>query len=170
MGLSLVCKKVQLYHIFLDSTNKGCHMIFLILCLTLLSTWQALWECKWAQSLQRTISVHVESHSLVQLWDPFWTVATPRLLCPQSSPGKDTRVGCLLPPPGDLPNPGTEPVSPALQADSLPLSYQGSTRGQCGSSLKKLKIGLPYDLAISFLAYIFWKTCSKRIYTLQCSL
>ena len=27
---------------------------------------------------------------------------------------------------GDLPNPGTEPVSPALQADSLLLSQQGS--------------------------------------------
>ena len=34
--------------------------------------------------------------------------------------------GQPFPPPGDLPNPGTEPRSPALQADSLPLSYQGS--------------------------------------------
>ena len=31
-----------------------------------------------------------------------------------------------FPPTGDLPNPGTEPMSPALQVDSLPLSYQGS--------------------------------------------
>ena len=34
----------------------------------------------------------------------------------------------LLCPPGDLPHPGikpTSPESPALQADSLPLSYQG---------------------------------------------
>ena len=29
-------------------------------------------------------------------------------------------------PPGDLPNPGIKPRSPALQADSLPLSYLGS--------------------------------------------
>ena len=28
--------------------------------------------------------------------------------------------------PGDLPNPGIKPVPPALQVDSLPLSYQGS--------------------------------------------
>ena len=37
--------------------------------------------------------------------------------------------GLLYPPPGDLPNPGIEPtppVSPALQADSLLLSCQGS--------------------------------------------
>ena len=28
------------------------------------------------------------------------------------------------PPPGDLPDPGIEPGSPALQADSLPLSHR----------------------------------------------
>ena len=28
--------------------------------------------------------------------------------------------------PGDLPDPGIEPTSPALQADSLPLSHQGN--------------------------------------------
>ena len=30
----------------------------------------------------------------------------------------------LKDPPGDLPDPGIEPISPALQADSLPLSHQ----------------------------------------------
>ena len=29
-----------------------------------------------------------------------------------------------LPPPGDLPDPGIKPASPALQVDSLPLSHQ----------------------------------------------
>ena len=33
--------------------------------------------------------------------------------------------GLPCPSPGDLPDPGIEPVSPALQADSLPLSHQG---------------------------------------------
>ena len=36
-----------------------------------------------------------------------------------------------FPPPGDLPDPGMEPVSPAspaLQTDSLPLSHQGSLK------------------------------------------
>ena len=36
--------------------------------------------------------------------------------------------GLPCPPPGDLPNPGTEPtspVSPALQADSLPIETSG---------------------------------------------
>ena len=31
-----------------------------------------------------------------------------------------------MPPPGDHPNPGIIPASPALQADSLPLSHWGS--------------------------------------------
>ena len=32
---------------------------------------------------------------------------------------QDTGVGLPCPPPGDLPNPGIEPRSPALQVDSL---------------------------------------------------
>ena len=36
--------------------------------------------------------------------------------------------GLPFPPPGDLPDPGIEPVSPALQVDSLPLSHQGSIK------------------------------------------
>ena len=35
-------------------------------------------------------------------------------------------IGLLFPSPGDLPNPGIKPESPALKADSLPLSHQGS--------------------------------------------
>ena len=34
--------------------------------------------------------------------------------------------GLSLPSPVDLPDPGIEPGSPALWADSLPLSHQGS--------------------------------------------
>ena len=33
---------------------------------------------------------------------------------------------CPIPPPGELPNPETEPASPALYADSLPSEPQGS--------------------------------------------
>ena len=41
-----------------------------------------------------------------------------RLLCPWDSPGKNWS-GLPFASPGDLPNPGIEPGSPALQADSL---------------------------------------------------
>jgi len=35
--------------------------------------------------------------------------------------------GLPFPSPEDLPNPGTEPRSPALQVDSLPTELQGKT-------------------------------------------
>jgi len=37
-----------------------------------------------------------------------------RLLCPWDFPGKNTGVGCHIPSPGDLPDPGIKPTSPAL--------------------------------------------------------
>ena len=43
-----------------------------------------------------------------------------RPLCPWNSPGRNTGVGSPpFPSPGDLPDPGTKPRSPILQADSL---------------------------------------------------
>ena len=57
------------------------------------------------------------------LWDP-WTVAR------QAPPSmgfsrQDYWNGLPFPSPGDLPDPGTEPRSPALQADSLPSGLPG---------------------------------------------
>ena len=42
-------------------------------------------------------------------------------------PGKDTGGGLPFPCPGDLPNPGIKPGSPALQADSLLTELQGKS-------------------------------------------
>ena len=42
-----------------------------------------------------------------------------RLLCPLNCPGKNTGVGCHFLLQGNLPQPGTELSSPALQAGSL---------------------------------------------------
>ena len=63
--------------------------------------------CKWVLVAQ----------SCLTLW-PHGLQPT-RLLCPWDFPGKDTGVGLPFPSPGDLPNPGIEPGSPVLQADSL---------------------------------------------------
>ena len=38
-------------------------------------------------------------------------------------PTQEVQSGLPFPPPGDLPEPGMEPVSPALQVDSLWLSH-----------------------------------------------
>ena len=53
----------------------------------------------------------------------------PELLCPWDSPGKNTGVGCHVPLQGIFLTQGLNPclsAAPALQADSLPLSHQGS--------------------------------------------
>ena len=55
-----------------------------------------------------------------------WTVACQAPLSMGFS-RQEYRSGLPFPSPGDLPNPGIEPRSPALQAGSLP-SHQGSTR------------------------------------------
>ena len=62
------------------------------------------------------------SHSIVSDFAIPWTV---RLLCSWNSPGKNTGVGCHFLLQGNLPNPGIEPGSPVLQANSLPIESPG---------------------------------------------
>ena len=40
-------------------------------------------------------------------------------------PRQEYWIGLPFPPPGDLPDPGIEPMSPALQVDSLPTEPPG---------------------------------------------
>ena len=55
----------------------------------------------------------VKSFSRVQLFGTPWTVAY------QASPSMGYWNGLPFPSPGDLPDPGIEPRSPALEADAL---------------------------------------------------
>ena len=66
--------------------------------------------------------------SYVQLFVTPWTIACHAPLSMEFS-RQESWSELLFPPPQDLSDPGIErttPVSPALQADSLPLSHQGS--------------------------------------------
>ena len=56
-----------------------------------------------------------------------WNVA---LQAPRSMefPTQEYWSGLPFPSPGDLPNPGIEPTSPALKVDSLPVSHHGSLK------------------------------------------
>ena len=69
--------------------------------------------------------------SSIQLFVTPWTVARQAPLSMEFS-RQEYESGLPCPSPGDLPNPGIKPASPALQADSLPLSHQGSPKGQLG--------------------------------------
>ena len=60
--------------------------------------------------------------------------------------------GSPFPSPGDLPNPGIEPGSPALQADSLPTELQSHVDLMC-SSLKKCDSNLDNDYREKYLQW-----------------
>ena len=51
-----------------------------------------------------------------------------KLLCPWGFSRQEDWSGLPYSPPGDLPNPGIEPRSPALKADSLPWETPGKPR------------------------------------------
>ena len=67
----------------------------------------------------------------------------PRRLCsPWNSPGQNTGMGSFSLLQGNLPNPGIEPRSPALQVDSLPAKSQGKPEKYWNG----LPIPFPVDL------------------------
>ena len=70
------------------------------------------------------VQEHVLSHG--RLFGTPWTVARQAPLSMGFS-RQEYCTGFPWPSPGDLPDPGIEPVSPAMQADSLPLSHLGSS-------------------------------------------
>ena len=82
----------------------------------------------WLYSLCCTIYVWMLSHfSHVRLFVTLWTAAHQAPLSMGFSRQEYWR-GLPCPPPGDLPDPGIEPVSPAtiaLKMHSLPRSHQG---------------------------------------------
>ena len=62
------------------------------------------------------------------------------LYSPWNSPGQDTGVGSLSLLQGNLPNPGIEPRSSALQADSLPTELSGKPHMVLGKLINLTKI------------------------------
>ena len=72
----------------------------------------------------------VKSLSRVQLFGTPWTVAYQAPLSMEFS-RQEYWSGLPYPSPGVLPDPGIEPVSPALQADTLPSAPPGKPCWQC---------------------------------------
>ena len=80
------------------------------------------------------MDVESESHSVVP------DCLRPHgLYSPWNSPGQDTGVDSLSLLQGNLPNPGIEPRSPTLQADSLPAEPQGKPKNTGVDSLSLLQ-------------------------------
>ena len=106
-------------------------------------------SCFYSWTIKSTLNVWMCSqwHSL-DLWCPLkskWKslscvrlFATHRLYSPCHSLGQNSGVGSLFPSPGNLPNPGIEPRSPALWEDSLPAESQGKWKNTGVGSLSLL--------------------------------
>ena len=105
--------------VFCGGTLLGPHMIALLALSHLkISKPRACWKPSF-HLIRESVSCSVMSDSLQphRLWPT-------RLLCPWNSSGKNTGVGSYSFLQEDLPDPGMEPRSPALQADSLPSKPQ----------------------------------------------
>ena len=91
------------------------------------------------------VKVKIKSLSRVRLFVTPWTVAY------QAPPSvgfsrQECWSGVPLPSPGDIPDPGIEPGSPALQKDALPSEPPGKPPVTCKESLYVwigLKFGEP---------------------------
>ena len=74
--------------------------------------------------MRQRACVHVCVLSRFRLFVTLWTVAHPASLT-MGFPRQEYWSGLPFSSSEDLPDPGTKLVSPALQADSLPLSHLG---------------------------------------------
>ena len=100
-----------------------CFFFYLFICSTgssLLCTGFSLWWLLllWSTGTKASGGGGLVSKSCPTLATP-WTVASQAPLS-MGFPRQEYWSGLPFPSPGDLPNPGIEPRSPALQADSLP--------------------------------------------------
>ena len=66
-----------------------------------------------------------------------------KFLCPLGFSRQEYWRGLTCPPPGDIPNPGIEPRSPALQADSLRSEPPGKPKNTEVGSLSILQGNFP---------------------------
>ena len=113
----------------------------------------------------------LESESCSVMSDslPPWTVARKAPLSMEFS-RQEYWSGLPFPSPGDLPNPGIKSRSPALQADSLPLSHEGSPKlflllcsiPLCGYSAVLLTILLLINTLVFF--FFFYTNNAARTF------
>ena len=78
----------------------------------------------WVQSLGQEDALEEEmaTHSSILAWRTPWTADCQALLSMKFSK-QEYFSGLPFPTPRDLPDTSMEPISPAVQADSLPLSH-----------------------------------------------
>ena len=81
------------------------------------------------------------------------------LYSPRNSPGQNTLGDSHSLLQGNLPNPGTEPRSPALQVDSLPVEPQGKPKNTGVGSFSLLQGIFPIQGSNPGLPHCRWILC-----------
>ena len=123
-------------------------------------------KCNRIESPEITFQIHSqqtfdESDMKVAQWGCF---ATPRTIQSMEFSRPEYWSGLPCPPPGDLPNAGTEPRSPALQVDSLPAEPPGKPTEKTVSSINGAgKAGYSQKNETRPLSPLTQKINSKRI-------
>ena len=102
----------------LKNTGVGNPSLFHLIFLTQESN-PGLLNCRWILYQLSHQKVKVKSFSRVQLFVTPWTIQSLEFSRPEYWSGQP------FPSPMDLPHPGIEPRSPALQANSLPTELSG---------------------------------------------
>ena len=107
--------------------------------------------------------VKVKLLSYVWVFEIPWTVAYQAPLFMEFS-RQEYWSGLPFPSPGDLPNPGTEPGSPALQANSLPFEPPGKHTLLVGMKTEQCAYCstasfLILTLYYSWIKYNLWENC-----------
>ena len=113
--------------------------------------------------MSKTLLCCAQSLSHVQLFTTPWTVAPQ---APLSMGSLRARCWSGLPcrPPGDLPNPGIKPRSPALQSDSLPSESPGKPMNTINTFYLTVSVRQKFS---SYLAQSFWPEVSEEFAVIQ---
>ena len=111
----------------------NCTDIFVLidLCRFLAGVWQDSYmgSCDYFDFPERALITTVVAKLCPTLYNPMDI----RLLCPQTSPGKNTGVGCHFLLQGIFPTQRSNPHLLYWQADSVSVSYQGNPHNHCVS-------------------------------------
>ena len=128
------------------------------------SVWEGRVEgCPSNTSSTSQCPVVVLSHSVVPGSLQHHGLQPARLLCPWGFSRQEYWSGVPCPPPGDLPNPGIERRSPALQTDSLPAEPPGKSKNTGVCSLSILQGIFPIQKSNQSLLH-----CRQILYQLSC--
>ena len=112
----------MIFHM-LDHFFRLYSLLFIYMCIIIIIWWFNIFKyCIFVMNFHLKVKVKLLSH--VQHFATPWTVA---YQAPQSMEfsRQEYWSGLPFPSPGDLPNPGIEPGSPTLQADTLPSEPPG---------------------------------------------